>query len=78
MKHYSPERKEAVIKKMMPPENSSLSKLSEETGISEATLYNWRKQARSERQYISGECHYVFGKRFRLELIEREGKREVE
>ncbi len=31
----------------------------------------------SERQYISGECHYFFGKRCRLMLIERDAKPEV-
>ena len=31
----------------------------------------------SERQYISGECHYFLGKRCRLELIERAGKHEI-
>ncbi len=31
----------------------------------------------SERQFISGECHYHFGKRCRLELIERVGRHEV-
>lgn len=31
----------------------------------------------SERQYISGECHYFQGKRCRLELIERTGKHEI-
>lgn len=31
----------------------------------------------SERLYISGECHYYFGKRYRLELIERVGKHEI-
>lgn len=31
----------------------------------------------SERQFVSGECHYFFGKRCRLELIERDGKHEV-
>ncbi len=31
----------------------------------------------SERQYISGECHYFNGKRYRLELIERVGKHEI-
>ena len=31
----------------------------------------------SERRYISGECHYFFGKRCRLEVIERTGKHEV-
>ena len=32
----------------------------------------------STRQYISGECHYAFGKRYRLEVIERSGKAEVQ
>ena len=45
---YSPERKEAVLKKMMPPHNRSIKQLSEEEGISEATLYNWRQEARSK------------------------------
>jgi transposase-like protein len=45
---YSPERKEAVLKKMMPPHNWSISKLAEEEGISEATLYNWRNEARTK------------------------------
>lgn len=31
----------------------------------------------SERAYISGECHYFFGKRCRLEVIEREAKPEI-
>jgi predicted metal-dependent hydrolase len=39
---------------------------------------DFKEQPRqSERQYISGECHYVFGKRYRLELIERDGTHEV-
>ena len=45
---YSPERKEAVLKKMMPPHNRSVTQLALEEGISEATLYNWRTQARSK------------------------------
>ncbi|MDQ6962831.1 MAG: SprT family zinc-dependent metalloprotease [Mariprofundaceae bacterium] len=31
----------------------------------------------SERTYVSGECHYFLGQRYRLELIERAGKAEV-
>jgi predicted metal-dependent hydrolase len=31
----------------------------------------------SERQYVSGECHYFLGKAYRLELIEQVGKPEV-
>jgi hypothetical protein len=42
---YSAERKEGILKKMMPPHNKPLSQLAEEEGISEATLYNWRNSA---------------------------------
>jgi transposase-like protein len=45
---YSPERKEAILKKMMPPNNLSISRLAEQEGISEVTLYKWRKQARQK------------------------------
>ncbi len=43
---YSTERKEAVLRKMMPPHNKSISQLAKEEGISEPTLYNWRNEAR--------------------------------
>ena len=45
---YPKERKEAVLRKMMPPHNRSVPQLAQEEGISEATLYNWRKEARSK------------------------------
>ena len=45
---YSPERKEAVLRKMMPPHNRTIKELAKEERISEATLYNWRKQARDK------------------------------
>lgn len=45
---YSPERKEAVLKKMLPPNQRSIADLSREEGISEPTLYAWRTKARSE------------------------------
>jgi len=48
MPRYCEERKAAIIEKMMPPHNTSMPELAKETGISEATLYNWRKQARLE------------------------------
>ena len=46
MKRYSPERKEALLKKLAPPYNLSVAELSEQEGISQGALYNWRKQAR--------------------------------
>ena len=44
---YSKERKEAVLRKMMPPQNRSIVELAKEEGIAEATLYNWRREARN-------------------------------
>jgi transposase-like protein len=49
---YSPERKEAVIKQMMPPHNKSISELSQKEGISSATLFKWRNQARYAGQVL--------------------------
>ena len=48
MKVYSAERKASVIQKMMPPHNIPIAQLVKEAGISDVTLYNWRKQARVE------------------------------
>ena len=45
---YPSERKEAVLKKMLPPNNKTIPEISKEEGISEGTLYNWRKEARAE------------------------------
>ena len=50
--HYPKERKEAVLKKMLPPNNRSIKALAAEEGISEATLYNWRKAARAEGRLL--------------------------
>ena len=43
---YTQEMKDSILKRMMPPNNEPISKLSDETGITEATLYKWRKDAR--------------------------------
>ena len=37
---------------MLPPHNRSIKELAEEEGISEATLYNWRKAARAEGRLL--------------------------
>ncbi|MBF4242637.1 M48 family metallopeptidase, partial [Vibrio anguillarum] len=31
----------------------------------------------SDREMVSGECHYLWGRRYRLNLIERSGKHEI-
>ena len=50
-KQYTDELKESIIKRKMPPNNESVSKISEETGVTEPTLYKWRKQARIKSRY---------------------------
>jgi transposase-like protein len=49
---YSDERKEAVLRKMLPPHNRPLDELAAEEGISEATLYNWRRAAREQGRLL--------------------------
>lgn len=53
MNRYSPERKEAVLKKLLPPHNLSVAELSRQEGISDVTLYTWRKQAIERSEVVS-------------------------
>ncbi len=46
MSRISVERKEAILKKLLPPYSMSVSQLAKEEGISTATLYYWRQQLR--------------------------------
>ena len=54
MSRYSPERKEAVLSKLLPPHNLTVAELARQEGISSATLYNWRKQAKLEGRPVPG------------------------
>jgi DNA-binding transcriptional MerR regulator len=45
MIRYSQEFKESAIRKMLPPENRSISELAEETGVTKTTLRKWKKEA---------------------------------
>jgi transposase-like protein len=49
---YSRERKAAVLKRMLAPNNLPVRQLSQEEGISEATLHKWRAQARGKGQLM--------------------------
>ena len=49
---YSMERKQAVLNKMLPPNNMALRQLSREEGISEATLHKWRTAARGKGRLL--------------------------
>jgi len=54
VKRYSAERKEAILRKMMPPENKLVSELARENGISEQTLYTWRRNLKSQGVPVPG------------------------
>lgn len=49
---YSPERKAAVLKRMLPPTNMAIRQLSQAEGISEATLHKWRAEARGKGRLL--------------------------
>ena len=54
MNRYSPERKAAVLKKLLPPHSLSVTELSRQEGISDVTLYTWRKQAIARGEVVPG------------------------
>jgi transposase-like protein len=54
MPYYSEERKASVLKKMLPPHNRSVAEVAQEEGISDATLYNWRTQAKQQGLPVPG------------------------
>lgn len=54
MARYSEEFKYSIMKKMMPPQNQSVSAIARETGLSEGTLHKWKKQARSKGIAVPG------------------------
>jgi len=54
MKSYSPERKAAILKKLLPPLNMSVAELSREENVSTVTLYTWRKEMRERGSVVPG------------------------
>lgn len=61
MKRYSKERKAAMLVKLMSPENLSIIELSEQSGISRQTLYNWRKRTRNMEGIMSKKAKHSGG-----------------
>jgi transposase-like protein len=54
MKRISPERKTSVLAKLLPPYNMTVAAVAQMEGISEATLYHWRNQAKAEGKPVPG------------------------
>ena len=51
---YSPERKTAVLKRMLAPNNMAIRRWSQKEEISKATLHKWRAEARGKGQLLPG------------------------
>ena len=54
MARYNDELKRTVLTRMMPPSNESVSQIARDTGMSEATLYKWQKEARATGFVLPG------------------------
>ncbi|MWJ27409.1 hypothetical protein GPM19_04170 [Halomonas sp. ZH2S] len=54
MPRYSEERKAAVLKKLLPPQNRRDLSVSAEEGISDVTLYSWLKHCRQQGMPMPG------------------------
>ncbi len=49
---YSKRLKETALRKILPPENRSVPDVAREMGISEQTIYNWKKQAENGSLFL--------------------------
>ena len=54
MARYSQERKEAILNKLLPPNNMTVAEVSRLEGISSKTLYHWRDKLRKEGRSVPG------------------------
>ncbi len=54
MSSYSKERKESILKKLLPPINMSVSAVAQAEGVSAKTLYTWRDQIKALGQPVPG------------------------
>jgi transposase-like protein len=52
MSKYPDERRAAALAKLMPPNSRTVAEVAAEEGVSTATIYNWRKQARDHGQCL--------------------------
>ncbi len=55
MSSYSPERKAALLKKLLPPMNLSVAELARQKGIPVMTLYAWRTKLKAGGAVVPGD-----------------------
>lgn len=49
---YTRRIKESALRKILPPENQSVAEVAREMGISDQTIYNWKKQVENGTLYL--------------------------
>lgn len=54
MARYSSERRESILKKLLPPLNMTVAEVSRQEGVSAQTLYNWRDKAKKLGMPVPG------------------------
>jgi transposase-like protein len=52
MKGYSQKRETAILKQLLPPYNRSVAEVARQEGVSDVTLYNWRKQIQARDSIV--------------------------
>lgn len=52
--NYSPELKESVLRRILPPNSESITKVDKATGLSEQSIRNWRDKARADGDAAPG------------------------
>lgn len=57
VRKYSPETKQQVLKKLMPPSNLSVMQISRDTGIPAPTLYSCKNKFQSQGFVVSAKIH---------------------
>ena len=54
MAYYTQERRDSVLRKLLPPHNRPVTHVAREEGICTATLYNWLKSAKERGVAVPG------------------------
>ena len=54
MARISSERKQHILKKLLPPANMSVQEVSDSEGVSVSTIYKWRQEAKERGEPVPG------------------------
>ncbi|MBD2869283.1 transposase [Paenibacillus arenilitoris] len=55
MNQVNEKLKESIVQRMLPPNNESVSRIAKESGLSETTLYKWKKAAKAQGMMNNGD-----------------------